>query len=262
MNVEDMNRNRRNDPAVDRDLTVTRVDRADGSPMAVLVNWTAHPTIMDEEDMWVSAGWPGYLQRELEALIDGCPMAMYYNGAQGDQSVLRPEGASHYEQAEQYGRAMAVRALKVYRSIKTEKTPVFTFAYSRFALPKPVSHKAFKDTGGDEYAIDDPVMQVILTQLCPSHSETVALRLGGLLIAGVPGELACGLGIEVKKKLSQAGIPYPVIGGLANEWISYILAREQYQKGGYEASVSFFGPSLGDSVVNGMTETALTLKEK
>ncbi|NOY60559.1 MAG: hypothetical protein GXO75_16740, partial [Calditrichaeota bacterium] len=64
--LDGMNRNRRGDGAVDKELTVARLDRENGKPLAVLVNWTAHPTLMDEHDMFVSAGWPGVMQRELE----------------------------------------------------------------------------------------------------------------------------------------------------------------------------------------------------
>ena len=66
-----MNRNRRGDKVSDPDLVVTRVDKASGKPLAILVGWTAHPTFMDAKDMYFSGGWPGYLQRELEALIGG-----------------------------------------------------------------------------------------------------------------------------------------------------------------------------------------------
>ena len=39
------------------------------------------------------------------------------------------------------------------------------------------------------------------------------------------------------------------IGGLANEWISYILTEDQYVNGGgYEASISFYGPKLGEII--------------
>ena len=43
------------------------------------------------------------------------------------------------------------------------------------------------------------------------------------------------------------------IGGLANEWISYILSANQYNNGaGYESSVSFYGDGLGKVIVDGM----------
>jgi hypothetical protein len=52
VSVPNLNRNRRKGrTAHDTDLTVTRVDTLEGKPLAVLVNWTAHPTFMNEEDM-------------------------------------------------------------------------------------------------------------------------------------------------------------------------------------------------------------------
>ena len=36
---------------------------AQGKPLAVLVNFTAHPTFMSGEDMLFSGDWPGHLQR-------------------------------------------------------------------------------------------------------------------------------------------------------------------------------------------------------
>jgi neutral ceramidase len=150
--LDGCNRNRRGDKAVDQELTVTRVDLKNNQPLAVLVNWTAHPTIMDEDDMWVSGGWPGYLQRELKVWI------------------------------------------------------------------------------------------------------------GDLLIVGAPGEMIAELGLDIKSELTKAGVPYPVIGGLANEWISYFLTEAEYHQGGYETSVSFYGPALGSIIRDEMLKTAMTLR--
>jgi hypothetical protein len=69
------------------------------------------------------------------------------------------------------------------------------------------------------------------------------------------------LGLKIKNKLSQLGVKYPVIGGMADEWISYIVSTEQYTKGGYETSVSFYGPDLGNTIVKGMLEAAIPLTE-
>src|SRR5262249_30912918 len=44
--IEGWNRNRRGGSVTDKDLTVTRIDTAQGGPLAVLVNFTAHPTFM------------------------------------------------------------------------------------------------------------------------------------------------------------------------------------------------------------------------
>jgi len=50
------------------------------------------------------------------------------------------------------------------------------------------------------------------------------------------------------------------IGGLANEWISYALPAAEYAKGGYEASVSFYGVPLGAILVEGAVRAAQGLK--
>jgi hypothetical protein len=211
---------------------------------------------MDEHDMHVSGGWPGYLQRELEAWIGDGVIAMYYNGAEGDQSPIRPEGGSHYEQAENYGRMIAKNAVKVYQNIEPTKDTVFDYNYYLLTLPDRAAHPLFKATGGEEYGIDDKAMNVILQVMCPDKTGMSALRLGDLLIAGAPGELSSELGLEVKNKLSESGIKNPVIGGFANEWISYILSAEEYNEGGYEASVSFYGQDLGETILRGMLEVA------
>jgi neutral ceramidase len=257
--VEGLNRNRRGEKISDKDLTVTRIDLEGGKPLVVLVNWTAHPTIMDDDDMWLSGGWPGYLQRELETWIGDDVIAMYYNGAQGDQSPVPPNGGSHYEKAERYGRLMAKKAYQIYDKINPKPEPIFNYNYQEIILPKRVAHPLFKATGGSEYDITDEAMQIILGVMCPDKSMSGALRLGDLIIVGAPGELACQLGLKVKQKLSASGIKCPTIGGFANEWISYILSAEQYEKGGYEASVSFYGPELGKTIVEGMLKTAQQL---
>ena len=50
------------------------------------------------------------------------------------------------------------------------------------------------------------------------------------------------------------------IGGLADEWVSYILSAEEYGKGGYEASMSFYGETLGKALVEGIARCAQGLK--
>jgi len=259
--IEGLNRNRRGEPFVDKTLTVTRIDHMDGQAMAVLVNWTGHPTIMDEDDMLVSGGWPGYLQRELEDWIGQGVVAMYYNGPQADQSVSADGAGSHYEKAEKYGRTMAINVLKVYNNIRPEEELLFTYNFKIIPLPDREAHPDFMETGGKEYGLDEEKINILLEQVFPVQTSIGACRLGELLIVGAPGELIAELGLNIKADLLIRGVKYPVIGGLANEWISYILSEKEYHKGGYESSVSFYGKDLGDVIVRGMMETAIPLTE-
>lgn len=237
---------------VDPDLTVTRIDKHSGKPLVVLVNWTAHPTFMSGEDMMFSGGWPGHMQRTLEALIGGGITAMYYNGAEGDQRPLaRPDsGNSHWERAERYGRELALVVAKAYRGIQTDADVKFDYRLQPITLPKRVAHPQFRKTGGAEYGLNDQRMERLLSVLVPSKTASGVLRLGDLLVVGIPGELAAELGLEIKHAAAEiTDARFVTIGGLANEWVSYMLPRREYEKGGYESSVSFYGASLGETIV-------------
>ncbi len=254
--IEGMNRNRRGEPFLDSYLTVTRIDYINGSPMSVLVNWTGHPTLMDEDDMWVSGGWPGYLQRELEAWIGHDAIAMYYNGAEGDQSVIAKNAGSHYEKAENYGRDLAVKVLDIYNNIRPEKSVEFEYNYKIIELPERKAHPDFMETGGEEYGLNEENIQVLLNQVFPEKTSIGVCKIGDLLIIGIPGEMTAELGLEIKNNLNAQGVKYPVIGGLANQWISYIMSEEAYDESGYEASVSFYGKELGNVIVKGALNAA------
>jgi len=215
---------------------------------------------MGAKDMLVSGGWPGQLQRELGKLIGNGVTVMYYNGAEGDQSPIGKGGTSHYERAEIYGRDLAVKTFKFYQDIKTNPNVTFDYNYSNIKLPKRKVHPSFMETGGDEYSLTPEVLDVVLKVMAPDKTGIGSVRIGDLLIVGIPGELAAGLGLQIKNELIEKGIKYPTIGGLANEWISYILNAEQYNNGaGYESSVSFYGENLGNIILKGAKNSSSPL---
>jgi neutral ceramidase len=254
------NRNRRGeDGIVDDELTVTRIDKVSGEPLAVLVNFTAHPTFMTGQQMMFSGGWPGHLQRTTEALIGDHVCVMYYNGAEGDQSPRgRPDsGDSRWEMAERYGRELGIVVANDWRSITTQPDAEFDFHRQKISLPARSWHPDFLQTGGAEYALSEAILKEMLPRMFPTETASGCLRLGDLVIVGVPGEMAASLGLQIKAATrKKTGATHPVIGGLADEWISYMLPPEAYDSGGYEASVSFYGRTLGPTIVDGAIEGA------
>ena len=259
--LPDRNRNRRGTGTHDPGLTVLRLDRSDGQPLAVLVNWTAHPTFMDEQDMLFSGDWPGHLQRTLEALIGSPVTVLFYNGAEGDQSPVPPgERLSHYENAERYGRELAIEAWRVWQSITSRPEVSCVWTHGAIALPARVAHPDFMKTGGAEYGLQPATMDQFLKQLVPDRTASTCLRLGDAVIVGVPGEMAAELGLELKRRVREAtGARWVSIGGLADEWVSYLLPAAAYRNGGYEGSMSFYGEQAGPTVVDGVARIAAQL---
>lgn len=248
LRVDGMNRNRRGDPIVDNELTVARIDGIGGDPLVVFVNWTAHPTYMSERVMQVSAGWPGYLQREVEGFVPGA-ICMYTNGAEGDISPAGGEGPSEFARAEDYGRKLAVRVLAELPKIETSENAVLDYSMTTLKLPDRVAPPALLDSAGPEYGLTPENITTLVETMSPTTSYLGVVRIGDMVAVGIPGEMTSSLGVQIKQALAGAGARHPIILGLANEWISYILPPEEYTQGGYEPGVSFYGDQLGPTVV-------------
>jgi neutral ceramidase len=109
--IEDLtfNRTRENGP-VDPHLTALRVDRADGSPLAVVVGFQAHPTVTTVlRPRAVSRDVPGEVCDRIEQALPGCA-ALYIQGACGDVSFHRSFSDSE-EIAKEPARRLAAATL-------------------------------------------------------------------------------------------------------------------------------------------------------
>ena len=127
-----INRTRENGP-VDTRLGVWRVDDADGRPLAALVNFQAHPTVMiDLGATDLSRDWPGQVTDILEASIPGLT-ALFVQGACGDVNF----GARWHEPALclEPGRAVAAAALQAFASARPAESSSVGFAVRQAVLP-------------------------------------------------------------------------------------------------------------------------------
>lgn len=98
------------DKAVDRDVGVLRVDRLDGSTLAVLVSYACHPVVVGPEDAAVNPDYPGPM-RELVEQVTGAT-CLFLQGACGN--LLPLEGFfDHTGPEEVFGRKLGVEVLHV-----------------------------------------------------------------------------------------------------------------------------------------------------
>ncbi|MBI2421485.1 MAG: neutral/alkaline non-lysosomal ceramidase N-terminal domain-containing protein [Candidatus Hydrogenedentes bacterium] len=249
LEVPGMNRNRRDDVITDNEMTLFRVDKADGTPWLAYVNYTAHPTFTNEKTMVVSADWPGYLQRTVEAFMAPGVICMYANGAEGDTAPAGASGPSEFARAEDYGQKLAVQAVEAIEGIKTAPVKTFKFELLTLDLPERKAPPALKDSAGPEYGMTEENIEALVKQMVPEDSYLGVFQIDEVMGIAIPGELAAVLGIEIKDALKEAGVKHPYIAGLTNEWVSYMLPAEEYTQGGYEPGVSFYGDTLGPVVV-------------
>ncbi len=254
--IAGMNRNRRGAGCVDKDLTVLRLDRMNGSPFVVFVNFTAHGTIVDETDMLVSGEWAGQMQRTVEALFGRGVTCMYANGAEGDIAPASQQGGSHWEKIEDYGRRVGIAAHELAEQVKPADVKTFAAESAWIDLPARRGAPDFVKIAGDEYHVTEEQLNALLPVLFPDKAPTYALRVNDFELATFPGEPICVLGTAVKDALRKDGITNPCVAALTTDSVGYILTPEEYAKSGYEVTASFYGDQLGPVVLSVVTALA------
>ncbi len=71
---------------VDHDVDVVGIDDADGNPIATIVNYAMHPTIMGHENQWVTPDFPGPMRSVVEHAVGG--LCLFLQGASGNQGPV------------------------------------------------------------------------------------------------------------------------------------------------------------------------------
>ena len=69
---------------VDSTVSVLRVDRLNGEPIAILVNYACHAVVLGSDNPQYSADFPAALSHAVEAAFGGKPICFFLQGAAGD----------------------------------------------------------------------------------------------------------------------------------------------------------------------------------
>lgn len=274
--LADRSQNRRQPGDVmDPEVGVLRVDRADGRPLAVALNFACHPTTLGPDNLLYSADYPGYTARQIEATTGA--IALFLTGAIGD---VGPAQVGDYAAAEALGGAVANAALVVLPQIacradarvavasETLELPLLSFPSLReveqAARASRVHLQAAEAAGEVILAriqramlgwAEDTLAGLRLNSLARTvAAEVQVIRVGDVWLVGVPGELFVELGLAIKRGLQ----PQPAfICGYANDDIGYLPARSAYARGGYEVNDAYkyygypaaLAPEAGEAVV-------------
>jgi len=239
-------------PAINPILSVLRVDGDDGKCRALLVHFATHPTILGADNMLVSAEWPGVLQQTLEGAFPGA-VALYCNGAEGDQSPDGAKGADPFERVKEYGTRVAQRAQTLAQGIKTESKQSISIVRITPDLP-PIGFSPGA-TNSAYKAYETPAKEAL-----PKKAEIQIVRVGNVVLAGLPGEPICEVGLDTQKQVAAAGFKNVLTIGLANDYLGYIVNEKEYPHGGYEVDQrSYYGPGLGSFLAAKAGEAARQL---
>jgi neutral ceramidase len=105
------------DGFADHEVGVVRIDDEAGQPIALLVNFAAHPTILAWDNRLISPDYPGTLRRVVESLTGAT--CLFLQGAAGNQATIC-DHTSQAEDARWVGRQLGLEAARVAEAIHTQ----------------------------------------------------------------------------------------------------------------------------------------------
>ena len=227
------------DAPTDETLSILRIDRMDGTPLAAVVNFAAHASVASW-GKYFSADYPGFLQEALEKFYDGKMTAMFVNGASGDLKIKwlkeKEDGLIDFayggiEDARRWGRVIAGAALSVMEQIETTGQDLKISVAARDVdlpmLPLPSVEEiekrlTRKQKAGEDTTWEEKVLPSLRDGTAPRaiSGEVQLLRMGDeIAIVAVPGELFVEIGLRMKKEL---GFKHLFIAGYANGYVGYL----------------------------------------
>jgi hypothetical protein len=256
------------DGPFDSRVSAIRVRTPAGDPVATVVHFACHPTILPASSRMISAEFPGAMRRYLPASEFGA--VLFANGAAGDVSTRFTRCAQDVIEVERVGRAIAnaVRG----DSAMIPLAPSITSR--RFDATIRLRDRSDVDGAGDlalratkalerddlppaQRRIEETRLQgaEILQRMAerfdamPDRIPVSVWTLGELTLVGFPGELFASLGMELTQVREPA-----LVFGYTNGYFGYFPDRAAYESGTYEALASPFAPGASEEVIASLRE--------
>ena len=217
VHVPGLAKNARNPEILDNELTLLQFLDTDNSPLVTFFDFPCHPEVLWELNPNITSDYVGYLREEVEKQT-GAP-CIFFSGALG--GMMTPDVKDHsFEEAELMGKKLAEEGLASLSKVESQTSNVsvknkeikakltnilYKVAFKRKLLPDVRDKKGYIAT------------------------EVNLIKIGGLWLATVPGEMLPRLGLQLKAWMKEAGAQVAGVIGLANDELGYILPVEDFK---------------------------------
>jgi hypothetical protein len=260
-----MNRNRhtkREPTPVDSELAVIRFDNLEGTPLAVVVNYAAHPTMLDSKDLRFSADWPGAMAKGVEEALQA--PCVFMQGACGDLSCQTNEQSRGVDA---FGAALARQVIETANAIATKipQRPRIrgiddTFEFeTRLPFSNPLTRVMFSTAFFPELANASMTDELLRNRIRPNM--TTILLNQELALVGCSGEFFCEHSLRLKERARDIDVFF---FGYCNGHHMYFPTIEAAAEGGYgaDSAVSWVSPGAGESMMDAALINIYTLTGK
>jgi neutral ceramidase len=246
-----LNRNRqtkREPKPTDPMLAVIRFDDEAAKPIAILVNFAAHPVMTDTKILKYSADYPGHLKKKVETELS--TKCVFMQGAAGDMSTNAGSGPAG---PQGYGETLADHVIALTRSTKTEvpEQPSIKGRVDSFHFKTRVDLNDPKVTSAYERAFFPEISHnyaKLFAKGLDVELNTILLN-GEIALVGAPGEFFCNHANRLK---SRSYVKHALFFGYCNGHAMYFPTIEAASEGGYGADpgVSFAELGAGERMMD------------
>ncbi len=224
------------DGPVDRQVNLIRVERPDGTPIALVVNYAMHGTVMSGQNLKISGDAPGIVTAYLEERLGGT--VLYVNGAAGNiapiYSVYADASSGHLAE---FRVLLGDKVIAAVRSmprgtdrvtIRHAAQVVETPRRPDLAWPDELAAYATPDCG----RIRLPIRFVAINDV---------------MIWSAPVEMFCEIPMKIRERSPFKQTFY---FGYTNGWFGYLPTARAFDEGGYEPRTSPFTATAESDVTS------------
>ncbi|HVN30205.1 MAG TPA: neutral/alkaline non-lysosomal ceramidase N-terminal domain-containing protein [Candidatus Binataceae bacterium] len=266
----------------------------DAAPIAILFNYPCHGVVLCEDNLLYSRDWPGFAADEIESTAEGeGAIAMFLQGATGN---IDPRSRGSFEVAREHGTIVGravLSALALAQSIEDarvafRRAPItlklrqlddLIADARRCAAQTQASLNNHRGGEGIQLKRLRDQHELSLTQLAAIEmleeqnrrdrrvdvarreiaTALTLITIGGVAIAGIPGELFVELGLALK---ANPLFDRTFVAGYCNDLAGYIPTREAYAQGGYEVDTSRVAAGSGEAIVAKVLDSLAALRSE
>lgn len=238
-------------PEGPRDCEISVITfKRENTPLAILFNYSCHPTTLSTDIYEISADYPGVAQKIVEDYY-GC-IALFTNGFCGDVRPAVIEGykfkGGDFEDIERMGRVLGNSVIEIAEKSMRLDCEKIIFKKGKLQLPfdreylfksaeeienKFSTYRMLNERNYQiwkEYWIKNLEKGIKVPEyiLC----DVSIVKIGDIKIIGLGGEVAVEYGLKIKEKEKNA-----IVVGYCGVDIGYIPTKKIIKEGGYEAEV-------------------------
>lgn len=251
--------------------------------MAVSLIYGMHPTVLHEDSTRVSSDFPYFTRLHVRENCGQDVKILYHTAPCGNQSPRHYVNGQTFSEAERLGRKLGgaiVRAIQDLPATDWCSTPTLAAALQAVTLPRrsmpslPEAQAVLRDyqrTYRDLKAAGAPRPEIRTAECAVFGAESSvalaeaaakgeirkqldayepieiqALRVGEVVIVGLPGECFTEYALAIKKQSAHRTLVVSLVNG---ELQGYIVTPEAATAGGYEATNAMFAPEAGAILV-------------